>query len=104
MKLTLFTRWSFGVLLWELFSFAITPYPGLNHKDIVPFLNSGERMNKPDICPDGIYDIIRDCWEYNLDDRPTISDVARRIVKYVEDEVAPEVIIYWSIRIQNSER
>ena len=77
-----------------MFSFSITPYPGLTHKDIVPYLNDGERMKKPDICPDKVYEIMSKCWEYNPDDRPDFEELVATFTMYIEDEVIPEVRIH----------
>jgi serine/threonine protein kinase len=38
--------WSFGVACWEVFTFGITPYPGVSNYDILQFLMGGERMQR----------------------------------------------------------
>ena len=77
--------------MWEVFSFAATPYPSLTHKDVLPFLQSGNRMDKPDICPDSIYEIMCYCWEYDPVNRPLIKEINKLINTFVEDVVCPEV-------------
>ena len=43
--------WSFGVLLWEIFTFGDTPYPTIKQIDILPrFLHQGYRMERPENC------------------------------------------------------
>jgi len=37
--------WSFGVLLWELFSYGKRPYPGISNKEIVSSVQTGEEWN-----------------------------------------------------------
>jgi Protein tyrosine and serine/threonine kinase len=43
--------WSFGVLLWELFSHADNPYPNVNVATLKQMLENGERLAKPKKCP-----------------------------------------------------
>ena len=41
--------WSYGVVLWELFSLARSPYPGLEpNEEFVRKLELGHRMEKPE--------------------------------------------------------
>ena len=39
--------WSYGVVLWELFSLARSPYPGLEPGELVRRLEAGYRMERP---------------------------------------------------------
>ena len=48
-------------------------------------------MEQPDICPDGIYEIIRHCWQYDPDNRPRIREITQMLTTFVEDEVCAEV-------------
>ena len=43
--------WSFGILLWEIFSLGGTPYPGIEVHKMYNLLKSGYRMKSPDNCP-----------------------------------------------------
>lgn len=45
--------WAYGVTLWELFSLAATPYPGVEIDDsFIEKLQDGYRMEKPKYSPD----------------------------------------------------
>ncbi|XP_038069408.1 hepatocyte growth factor receptor-like isoform X1 [Patiria miniata] len=54
--------WSYGVLLWELFSRGRTPYPDIHNRDVHSYLRQGKRMNPPRFCPTKISAIMRHCW------------------------------------------
>ena len=43
--------WSYGVVLWELFSLARSPYPGLEPGELVRRLEAGYRMERPQFAP-----------------------------------------------------
>ncbi|XP_022253484.1 LOW QUALITY PROTEIN: tyrosine-protein kinase receptor torso-like, partial [Limulus polyphemus] len=42
--------WSFGVLLWEIYTLGATPYPGVANHEILAFLETGHRLEKPENC------------------------------------------------------
>jgi serine/threonine protein kinase len=46
--------WSFGILCWEVFSLGEVPYPRRTAEEVLLLLKRGERMPKPDLCPDNM--------------------------------------------------
>ncbi|OXA54046.1 Receptor-like tyrosine-protein kinase kin-16 [Folsomia candida] len=48
--------WSYGVTIWEIFSFGEEPYPDMGEMvDLIRFLNSGQRLPCPSSCDDETY-------------------------------------------------
>ncbi|KAG7251593.1 hypothetical protein CRUP_012878, partial [Coryphaenoides rupestris] len=68
--------WSYGVLLWEIFSLGASPYPGLHiNEEFCLRLKAGTRMRAPDYSTPDIYSTMLTCWEANPTDRPTFTDL-----------------------------
>ena len=44
-------QWSYGITCWEIFSLGRIPYPAVDNSNIITLLKTGERLEKPDLCP-----------------------------------------------------
>ncbi|GIX98917.1 proto-oncogene tyrosine-protein kinase ROS [Caerostris extrusa] len=62
--------WAFGVLLWEVITLGVQPYPARNNMEVFHFVKSGGHLEKPENCPDDLYQIMVGCWKYDADSRP----------------------------------
>ncbi|XP_065183991.1 tyrosine-protein kinase RYK-like [Sycon ciliatum] len=71
--------WSYGILLWEIFSSGQVPYPGLDNSQLTAYLLTGQRLIKPNMCPDKLFTIMEDCWKQVPQDRPSFTQILRRI-------------------------
>ncbi|XP_063973343.1 tyrosine-protein kinase Shark isoform X2 [Diachasmimorpha longicaudata] len=67
--------WSFGVTLWEMFSYGDQPYGDRRGVDVIQLVEKGERLQKPEDCPDHIYEVMNRCWSYTPQDRPTFCEL-----------------------------
>ncbi|CAF0752326.1 unnamed protein product [Adineta steineri] len=67
--------WSFGITLWEMFSYAATPYGDMSGTDVYYYLQHGKRLERPSRCPSSIYQIMLKCWEWDEKKRPTFSQL-----------------------------
>ncbi|XP_035523462.1 tyrosine-protein kinase SYK-like [Morone saxatilis] len=77
--------WSFGVLMWEAFSFGQKPYKGMKGNDVMQMIEGGRRMDAPVNCPEEMYDLMRTCWTYKADERPGFNVVEPRLREYYYD-------------------
>ncbi|KPP61845.1 hypothetical protein Z043_120012 [Scleropages formosus] len=71
--------WSFGVLLWEIFSLGYMPYPSRSNQEVLEFVTSGGRMDPPKNCPGPVYRIMTQSWQHQPEDRPNFSTILERI-------------------------
>ncbi|XP_018645841.1 tyrosine kinase [Schistosoma mansoni] len=62
--------WSFGVLLWEVFSYAVEPFTDLSHTEIIKLLEQGDRLTRPSQCPESVYQLMLKCWSADRTERP----------------------------------
>jgi len=67
--------WAFGVLIWEIFTYGETPYPGLMNADVHRLLLAGGRMKSPGNCPKPIYDVVKTCWKEHPETRPMFKEL-----------------------------
>ncbi|KAM3600205.1 uncharacterized protein V6R79_019471 [Siganus canaliculatus] len=67
--------WSFGVLLWEIFTLGGSPYPGVPVEELFKLLKEGHRMEKPSACTQELYLMMRDCWNAVPSRRPTFHQL-----------------------------
>ncbi|XP_056419568.1 proto-oncogene tyrosine-protein kinase ROS [Hyla sarda] len=71
--------WSFGVLLWEVFSFGQQPYQGYSNMEVLHYVRSGQRMDSPDNCPDDMCDMMLKCWAQNPAQRPNFAQIQKQL-------------------------
>ncbi|XP_071941841.1 tyrosine-protein kinase Fer-like isoform X2 [Antedon mediterranea] len=79
--------WSYGILLWEIFSRGSTPYPGFPNNVAREKVEQGYRMSAPQGTPDEVYRIMMSCWEYEPEKRSQFKDIhvtLKRICKFLK--------------------
>ena len=67
--------WAFGILLWEIATYGMSPYPGVELNEVYQLLESGYRMECPPGCPVRIYELMKQCWNWEPHERPSFHDI-----------------------------
>ena len=78
--------WSFGVVLWEIFSFALQPYYGMTHEEAVKYVREAKVLSCPDNTPQEIYDLMRLCWSKRPTNRPPFQTL-KTAIQSLQDDV-----------------
>ncbi|XP_029961285.1 platelet-derived growth factor receptor beta [Salarias fasciatus] len=83
---TLSDVWSYGILLWEIFTLGGTPYPDLPMNELFySALKRGYRMSKPAHASDEVYEIMKKCWDEKFEKRPEFSLLVHSVGNMLTD-------------------
>ena len=74
--------WSFGIVLYELITFGLIPYPGIENSEVLKILETGYRMSCPTNCPEKLYKIMLECWNKDAETRPTFETLQWKLEDY----------------------
>uniref|UniRef100_A0A8D0HP11 Platelet-derived growth factor receptor alpha n=1 Tax=Sphenodon punctatus TaxID=8508 RepID=A0A8D0HP11_SPHPU len=84
---TLSDVWSYGILLWEIFSLGGTPYPGMMvDSTFYNKIKSGYRMAKPDHATNEVYEIMVKCWNSEPEKRPSFYHLSEIVESLLPGE------------------
>ncbi|XP_057334621.1 tyrosine-protein kinase Abl isoform X1 [Microplitis mediator] len=84
--------WAFGILLWEIATYGMSPYPGVDLTDVYHMLEKGYRMECPPGCPPKVYDLMRQCWQWSAIERPTFKEIHHSLENmFQESSITEEV-------------
>ncbi|MGH0191244.1 UNVERIFIED_CONTAM: hypothetical protein FKN15_058533 [Acipenser sinensis] len=71
--------WSYGVVLWEIFSYGLQPYCGYSNQDVIEMVRNRQVLPCPDDCPAWIYTLMLECWNEFPARRPRFKDIHTRL-------------------------
>lgn len=88
--------WAFGVCLWEIFSFALQPYFGMTHEEVVKYIKEGNVLQCPENTPKSMYELMKLCWNRKPSARPgfraiyrTLEDIQAEVERAQNVHVSP---------------
>ncbi|XP_019936565.2 mast/stem cell growth factor receptor kita isoform X1 [Paralichthys olivaceus] len=91
--------WSYGILLWEIFSLGNSPYPGMPvDAKFYKLIKEGYRMDAPEFAPSEMYQIMRSCWDADPLNRPPFRKVVERIEQQLSD-ATKHIYLNFSFRL-----
>lgn len=71
--------WSFGVVLYELFSYGTQPYVGSTNPEAIEMIRDRQLLPIPDDCPQRVYALMLECWHELPMQRPTFTEILNRL-------------------------
>ncbi|XP_034532953.1 tyrosine-protein kinase Tec [Notolabrus celidotus] len=81
--------WSYGVLMWEVFSEGRMPFEQSQNHEVVTLVTNGHRLYRPKLATPLIYDIMELCWLENQEKRPSFSELSMKISDALEGDAPP---------------
>ncbi|KAL6108217.1 zap70 [Pungitius sinensis] len=85
--------WSFGVTMWEAFTYGGKPYKKMKGPEVMRFIDSGNRMECPTACPERMYTVMKECWIYKHEERPDFKKVEESMRSFhysISNKAKPE--------------
>ncbi|XP_044039943.1 tyrosine-protein kinase Tec isoform X2 [Siniperca chuatsi] len=77
--------WSFGVVMWEIYSEGRTPFEKSTNLDVVTDITRGVRLYRPYRASQSLYAIMYRCWHERSQGRPSFSELLEEIRKLAEN-------------------
>ncbi|KAG9468727.1 inactive tyrosine-protein kinase 7 [Eleutherodactylus coqui] len=72
--------WSFGVLMWEVFTLGEIPYTDMADDEVLAGLQGGSlKLSAPENCSSRYYKLMQRCWASSPKDRPSFSNIANML-------------------------
>ncbi|XP_059372349.1 macrophage colony-stimulating factor 1 receptor [Carassius carassius] len=91
--------WSYGILLWEIFSLGKSPYPNiLVDSKFYKMIKCGYQMSRPDFASPEMYTIMKMCWNLDAAERPTFSKISQLIERMLGDTQEQQETQYQNVQ------
>ncbi|XP_033839515.1 tyrosine-protein kinase Tec [Periophthalmus magnuspinnatus] len=78
--------WSFGVLMWEVFTEGRMPFEQNSNHEVVTMVMHGHRLYRPKLASEIIYGLMQKCWHERPDKRPSFKELASQIDGILEGD------------------
>lgn len=89
--------WSYGILMWEIFTLGDSPYSSILPEKVVDHIRKGYQNPLPELANFEIYRLMQHCWDLSSENRPHFYEMVE-ILGDVLDRInnEPEINIYSS--------
>ncbi|NXU90590.1 NTRK1 factor, partial [Xiphorhynchus elegans] len=77
--------WSFGVVLWEIFTYGKQPWYQLSNTEAIECITQGRELERPRTCPSEVYAIMQSCWQREPQQRQPIKEIHSRLQALVKN-------------------
>ncbi|XP_075401090.1 tyrosine-protein kinase TXK [Tenrec ecaudatus] len=76
--------WSFGVLMWEVFTEGKMPFENKSNLEVVEAISNGFRLYRPHLASMPIYEVMYSCWHEKPKSRPTFAELLTALTEIAE--------------------
>uniref|UniRef100_A0A667WVZ7 Tyrosine-protein kinase receptor n=1 Tax=Myripristis murdjan TaxID=586833 RepID=A0A667WVZ7_9TELE len=77
--------WSFGVVLWEIFTYGKQPWYQLSNSEAIECITQGRELERPRTCPKEVHLLMQGCWQREPQQRLVIKDIHSRLLALVKN-------------------
>ncbi|XP_075899433.1 high affinity nerve growth factor receptor [Nelusetta ayraudi] len=77
--------WSFGVVLWEIFTYGKQPWYQLSNSEAIECITQGRELERPRTCPKEVYLLMQGCWQREPQQRMVIKEIHSRLLTLVKN-------------------
>lgn len=78
--------WSFGILMWEVFSLGERPYNLLTDVEVIEQVaKHGHTIDCPPRCPPEVHALMTKCWRQTPESRPSFAELHNSMDKWIKD-------------------
>ena len=81
--------WSYGVVLWEIFSMGCQPYGGMSNYEVKMLVEREGRLEAPKNCPEDIFAVMKTCWNQTPEERPNFMETFELLLEIKRHVFAP---------------
>lgn len=85
--------WSYGILLWEIFTLGGYPYPSVPVEALFALLKEGHRMKRPPYASSKMYGIMQRCWQEEPDARPCFKTLVEELDNMLTSSLTEEAYL-----------
>ncbi|XP_019742529.1 tyrosine-protein kinase Fes/Fps [Hippocampus comes] len=78
--------WSFGVLMWEVFSMGMIPYTSMSNQQVRERVDKGYRMQAPHDCPPEVSTLMSSCWQHEPKNRPSFQTLRADLIDILKNK------------------
>ncbi|KOC66875.1 Insulin-like receptor [Habropoda laboriosa] len=96
--------WSYGVVLWEMVTFASQPYQGSSNDEVLREVIKGRVMEPPENCPELFSELMKRTWNHEASRRPTFVDIVSILLEHSDVENFQKVSFYHSVEGEEARR
>ncbi|XP_023686243.1 high affinity nerve growth factor receptor-like isoform X1 [Paramormyrops kingsleyae] len=76
--------WSFGVVLWEIFTYGKQPWYQLSNSEAIECITQGRELERPRTCPKEVHLLMQGCWQREPQQRLDIKTLHSRLLALVK--------------------
>lgn len=83
--------WSFGVMIWQITSTGKMPWGDISNTECVRQVTSGNRLQKPELCPNEIWKMADKCFHHDPKYRPSFAAIGKEIDEAYSDDLGKQI-------------